>query len=370
MIKIINGIVFTNKGFKKQTLYITDDKIVKKNFSSNVLNAKDYYVIPGFVDGHTHGRCGIDIIKAETNELEKLSLEYLKTGVTTVFPTIMTAPLEKIYSTISNIKNSNTSNGAEFVGIHIEGPYISKNKPGCHDISLIRKPNYDEMSEMCNKIMPLKARFTIAPEECPSGLISDLSKIANLSIGHTNCTSSVAIKALEEGATSFTHTFNAMSSITHRNPGCASAALSSEAYSEFICDGLHVDYDVIKLAYKAKTKYRNKFALITDSIPAAGLDEGDYDMNGIQFHLDSTGAKTSDGTLVGSTISMLDGVKNVVNYCNVDLYTAIMSATQVPCEMLQLTDRGTLEPGKLADVLILNKDLEIVHVIKHGKILI
>ena len=370
MIKIINGNVFSKNGFENKTIYITNDKIVENNNSNNIIDASSCYVVPGFVDGHTHGRCGIDILKTDIIGLENLSEAYLKTGVTSVFPTIMTAPLDSINKTISYIKNANTSKGAEFVGIHIEGPYISPKKPGCHDVSLIRKPDYDEMYEMTMNISPLKARFTIAPEECDNNLIKNLSKIANLSIGHTNCSSKQAFDALNDGATSFTHTFNAMSSLTHRNSGCASAALASENYAEFICDGLHVDYDVIKLSYKAKTKYTNKFALITDSIPSAGLEDGDYDMNGIKFHLDKNGAKTSTGTLVGSTISMLDAVKNLVNYCDVDLYSAIESATKVPCEMLKLDDRGTLDIGQKADVLVLNKDLEIIHVIKHGEIII
>jgi N-acetylglucosamine-6-phosphate deacetylase len=366
---IKNAYVFSYEKctFEKRDVCTNNGLIADISGDDIVIDAKDKYLVPGLVDGHTHGRMGIDILRSDSKQLEQLSIEYLKSGVTSVFPTVMTAPLGDIYKAIDNIKNAKTE-GADFVGIHVEGPYISPKKPGCHDISLIRKPVADEMIDMAKRIAPLKAKFTVAPEEAEEGTIKKLTQFAQVSIGHSNATSNQAIKALGEGANSFTHTFNAMSSLTHRNPGVAAAALSSEAYSEFICDGIHVDYEVIKLSYKAKTKKGNKFVLITDSIPQAGQEYGKYSMNGIPFTLDESGAREEDGTLVGSTLSLIHAVRNVVNNCAVPLCDAIASASAIPCEMLGLNDRGRIEKGLLADMLILDKNLNVDAVIKNGEI--
>ncbi|MCR5457289.1 MAG: N-acetylglucosamine-6-phosphate deacetylase [Clostridiales bacterium] len=362
--KVYNAISNT---FEKRDV-CTDKGIISSSSKDGiVIDAIGKYLVPGLVDGHTHGRMGIDILKADKKQLEELSLRYLESGVTTVFPTVMTAPMEDILKAIDNIKSAETK-GAEFAGIHVEGPYISPNKPGCHNVSLIRKPVADEMIEIAKRIYPLKAKFTIAPEEAEEGTIEKLSEYAKISIGHTNATSRQAYDALLEGANSFTHTFNAMSPITHRNPGAASAALSSEAYSEFICDGIHVDYDVIEMAYKAKTRWINKFVLITDSIPQAGLPYGKYEMNGIPFTLSTRGAREEDGTLVGSTLSMLQAMQNVVKNCGVPLEDAVASASTVPCLMLGLLDRGKIIEGKIADLLILDDKLNIEHIIRKGEV--
>lgn len=351
--------------FEKRDVFTSGSVISVSSEDSKTINANGKYVIPGLVDGHTHGRMGIDILKADRKQLEELSQKYLESGVTTVFPTVMTAPMDAITNAIDNIKEAKTK-GADYLGIHVEGPYISPKKPGCHDVSLIRKPVADEMIDLAKRISPLAAKFTIAPEEAEEGAIKKLSEYARISIGHSNASSEQAEKALEEGAYSFTHTFNAMSPLTHRNPGVAAAALSSEAYAEFICDGIHVDYDVIKLSYKAKTKGKNRFVLITDSIPAAGLPNGKYSMNGIPFVLDETGAREEDGTLVGSTLSLIQAVRNVVKHCDIPLGEAVASASTIPCEMLGLNDRGRIEEGMVADLLILNDKLEIEHIIKKG----
>lgn len=365
---IKNAKVFDSSthGFVKRDVYTSNGLISSSSDDTLLIDADGKYLIPGLVDGHTHGRMGIDILKADKKQLEELSLRYLESGVTTVFPTVMTAPMEDILESIDNIKNAEIK-GADFAGIHVEGPYISPKKPGCHDVSLIRKPLADEMIDVARRISPLKAKFTVAPEEADEGTIAKLSAFAHVSIGHSNASAEQAVKALKEGADSFTHTFNAMSPLTHRNPGVAAAALSSEAYAEFICDGIHVDYEVIRLAFKAKTKNKNRFVLITDSIPQAGLPNGRYSMNGIPFRLDETGAKEDNGTLVGSTLSLIQAVRNVVKYCDVPLGEAIASASTIPCEMLGLKDRGKIENGLIADMLVINEELEIENIIKSGK---
>ena len=154
-----------------------------------VIDAKGGYVIPGLIDVHTHGRCGIDIMEADAETLTKLSRAYAESGVTTVFPTIMTAPVEKLKSSIENIKNANPI--CDFAGIHVEGPYISKKKPGCHNTDDIRALDIPEIFGLCESILPSRPHLTVAPEEDKDGLVAAFMKKfgekgGSVAIGHSN----------------------------------------------------------------------------------------------------------------------------------------------------------------------------------------
>lgn len=366
-VKITGGKVFDSKThrFVERDIFYSDGKIVgacsvDKTVSTNA------YIVPGYVDIHTHGRAGIDILEATCAELTKLSLAYAQGGVTTVFPTVMTAPIDKMERAIDNIR-STLDAGAAFAGIHVEGPYISAKKPGCHDVSLIRKPVFEEMRALAAKIFPLKVRFTIAPEECDDGVIEKLSWLSSVSLGHTNATAEQCEKALSEGASSFTHTFNAMTALTHRNTGAAGAALATGAFAEFICDGLHVSPTAIKAAYNAKLRYPGTFVIITDSIPQAGLPYGEYTMNGIPFTLNADGAKESDGTIVGSAGSMHASVMNLMKFCDISFEEALVCATENPAKAVGMFDAvGSLDVGKRADMLLLDAEHNIRKVIARG----
>ena len=237
--------------FEPGSLWFRDGKILDAPAIPNtVIDAEGGYVLPGLIDVHTHGRCGIDIMEADKTALSALSLAYAKSGVTTVFPTVMTAPLSKIEDAIQKIKAAEYT--ADFAGIHIEGPYISKKKPGCHDISAIRHPDKDEIFSLCERILPLFPHLTIAPEEDTDGGIRDFcacfgKRGGTVAIGHTDADFDTAMRALSDGASAFTHTFNAMTPLLHRAPGAAGAALYSDAYAEFICDGIHVHPAVIRI---------------------------------------------------------------------------------------------------------------------------
>ena len=188
-LKLTGASVFDTekRAFIKRDVYVSDGKICGQLAECETVDCDGKFIVPGYIDVHTHGCGGVDIMEADAKTLEKLSGIYALHGTTTVFPTVMTAALPKINSAISNIKSTATG-GARFAGVHIEGPYISAKKPGCHDVSLIRKPDAGEMTTLAEEIYPLKTHFTVAPEEAPEGLISGLSKIATIGIGHTNAT--------------------------------------------------------------------------------------------------------------------------------------------------------------------------------------
>lgn len=325
------------------------------------------YIVPGLIDVHTHGRCGYDIMEASAEKLSMMSLEYAKVGTTALFPTVMTAPTEKIKSAIDNIMRSDVR-GARFLGVHVEGPYISEKKPGCHNVCDIRMPDRAEITELINMTAPKKAHFTVAPEKCPEGLIAELSKSATIGVGHTAANFCEAMRAVGNGAVSFTHTFNAMTGISHREPGTAGAALYSDAYAEFIADGIHVSPEVIAIAYRAKQAHKDKFVLITDSLPPAGLPDGRYEMNGIGFNLIGKSAKRDDGTIVGSVIDMLTALKNLSKFADITFEEALICATKAPAEMVGIYDSvGSIDVGKYADFLILDENKNITSVFIGGE---
>ncbi len=360
------------RSFEDGSLYVENGNITDSvRFPDAIFDGKGGYLIPGLIDVHTHGRCGIDIMAASAEELERLSLEYAKSGVTTVYPTIMTAPMESLKKAICEIKKTKTS--ADFAGIHIEGPYISAKKPGCHNIPDIRKPDYEELEAFFTEILPMRTHLTVAPEEDTDGTIRRLTERfgkcgGTVGIGHSNATYAQCVEALENGARSFTHTFNAMTAIGHREPGVAGAALATDGYAELICDGVHVCPAVVSMAYHAKRSQGDKFVLITDSIPAAGLPDGDYEMNGIAFTLKDGKAATATDTIVGSALDLLTAVKNLAKFAGISFEEALIAATKAPAEMVGIYDRrGSLAVGKRADMVLLDKSMRIRHVFVEGR---
>ena len=373
-VRIENAQIFNTekRRFEYGSLCFENGTITEEISSPDtVIDAEGGYVLPGLIDVHTHGRCGMDIMEADAQTLNALSRAYAESGVTTVFPTIMTAPLEKLKTSIENIKKATPV--CDFAGIHVEGPYISKKKPGCHNIPDIRALDIPEIFELCESILPFRPHLTVAPEEDKDGLIAAFMARfgkdgGSVAIGHSNADYATCVKALADGANAFTHTFNAMTAIGHREPGVAGAALATDGYAELICDGIHVCPAVIHMAYHSKTAFNDKFVLITDSIPPAGLPNGDYEMNGIKFTLKDGKAATAEDTIVGSALDMMTAVKNLVKFAGISFEEALICATKAPAEMVGIYEtRGSLEAGKRADIVLCDKNMKIREVYCAGK---
>jgi len=310
-------------------------------------------VFPGLIDIHTHGAIGFNVMDGQFNEI---SLYLAKNGITSWLPTTITMDI----NSIKRVTDSDINvDGAKILGFHLEGPYISLKYKGAMNEKYIKNPDILEF----NKIKNVKM-VTIAPELDGSLDFIKKSKVI-VSLGHTDCDYDNAIEAINAGAKCLTHTFNAMPPLLHRAPSLIGAAVEKNLYAQIICDGVHVHKAAIIAAYKMFGC--DRMILISDSMQAAGMSDDVYEFGGKIVTVTNGIAKLQDGTISGSTSNLLQCVRKAVEF-GIPLIDAIKMATQTPAKLLGL-NKGILEKGYDADLIIVDDDLNIVHTIINGKII-
>lgn len=371
---IKNGLVFNTlkKNFCKSDIKISNGKIIDVGVfedDGDVIEADGKYVIPGLADIHSHGAVGVDAMDCDSNALVRMCEFYASHGVTTLFPTTSTAIHDNIKKAISAIGAVDKNKCPVSIrGIHIEGPYLDVKRAGAHPHDLLKAPVIQEAKEYVELNGDKALRMTVAPElDGTIDFIREVTKLGiRVSIGHSETDSDTVKKALDAGATSFTHTFNAMSPIHHREPGVVGIALLSDAYAEFICDGHHLHPDVVALAYKAKTS--DKFVLITDSMRAAGMPDGVYGISELTTYVVNGVARIKEGNLAGSTANLHMCMLNLMNFAGASLEDAVLCATRNPALASGIYDDvGSIEAGKEADIVILDNDLSVDMTISRGR---
>ena len=340
---------------------------------AEIIDAKGNYVSPGLVDVHSHGCGGYDTCDNIPGAIQKMSRLVATFGVTSWLPTTMTYPLDYLRVTFSQIREAKADSekdaaawgGAQVLGTHMEGPFIDVTKMGAQNPEYISEPNAAFTKEYEDIIRIV----TIAPN-VPGGMeyIEEISKDTNIvcSLGHTGANYDQAKAAFAKGSDHVTHLFNAQTGLHHRDPGMVGAALTSpEVYTEMICDTFHIHPGVFQLVCDTKGDH---LVLITDCMKAGGLPDGKYDLGGQDVYVSGIKCVLESGTIAGSVLRLNKAVQNVWKNTNWPLEKAVFAASLAPARSIRLGDqKGSLEEGKDADIIIADPEFEIITTYVRGE---
>lgn len=356
----------------RQDLIIEGEKLIKiGRFSclyapiATTLEFKGLYISPGFIDLQANGGVGYDFIEAQEEGVKRIASFHASHGTTGLLATLITAPMDRLRRAMEAIKRAQAKG---ILGVHLEGPFIAPEKRGAHSPQYILEPSLEQFRALTDGYRDLIRVVTLAPE-LPGAdrLIEEAREFAVPALGHSNATYEEARAAVEKGIRLFTHIFNAMKGFHHREPGTVGAALDSEVMVGLIADGVHVHPAAVRLLLKAKGI--DKICLVTDSISAAGLDDGRYSLAGQEVIVEGGVARLADGTLAGSTLTMERAVKNFMEFTGLSLPEAVRAATLNPARLLGLEQRkGSIAVGKDADLVIFDEAFNVCYTIIGGEI--
>lgn len=372
--KFKNGKVFTPEGtFEQKDLYVIGNKIASEQEfdekeTDQVVDVTDCYVIPGLIDIHFHGCKKVDFCDGTKEVFETIAEYQASQGVTAICPATMTFSREKLESIFQTVREYPNEKGAILCGVNMEGPYISYKKKGAQNGQYIRVASVEEFNKLQELSGNMIRLVDIAPEiDGAMEFIQEAKKSTNISIAHTTAGYDIAMKAFEQGASHVTHLYNAMTGFTHREPGVVGAAAEYEdCYVELICDGVHIHPSAVKSTFKLFGKER--IVLISDSMEATGMPDGEYELGGQKVIVRGNRAELEDGTLAGSVTNLLKCMQTAVKDMGIPLEDAVLCATQNAAKSIDVFDTmGSLEPDKLANILILDKDLNIKAVYIKGE---
>ena len=368
---IKNGELFVDGAFRKLDMRVENGYISAIGEcmpapDEKIVDASGKLVLPGLVEIHSHGCVGYDFSNADEEGVKQMCSWYAAKGVTTVLATTMTNEYEsykKAVKTIAQVRKQDYR-GSRIAGINMEGPFLGEDKKGAHDpkylmgISEEVFEELDGLADHCIRLVDLDPKL---PGALP--FIEKYSKTKTISIAHTSCDYELAREAVRAGAKHVTHLFNAMDGLHHRKPGIVGAVMDEDVYAELICDGIHIHPAVIRLMFSAVPE---KMVLISDSMCAAGLPDGEYELGGLKVYVKDRKAAQEDGTIAGSTTNVWEAMQNVIRF-GVSREKAILSATLYPAKSVGIEkEAGVLAAGRAADFCIANQDLSLEAVYLSG----
>ncbi len=375
---IINGKIVLKDRVLENKAIVFDKKIVafkdEKDLDDTIekIDANGNFVTPGLVDIHIHGYVNEDVSDGTVEGIIKMSEAMIKNGVTSWCPTTMTVSMDEINKSLEASRiareesKKDSFKGAEILGVHAEGPFINPSKKGAQAESHILKPD----AEFVKKNSDIIKTITLAPEmDDDYKNIKEITQTTDVvvSIGHTGANFEQTKKAVEAGVSHTTHLFNAMTPLAHRDPGVVGAVLTSPKVScEIIADTFHVHPGIYSLVANLK---KDKFVLITDCMRAGGMGDGESELGGQKVYVKGIECRLQDGTIAGSVLRLNLAVKNFFEHTDFSISDAVNAASYNPAKVVKEDNRkGSLEEGKDADIVIMDKDFNVLKTIIGGNI--
>lgn len=326
--------------------------------------------IPGLVDLQVNGFRGIDLLHATGDEVERLGVELARTGVLWYQPTLITAPAELARLALSTIGECAASapdggGAARILGAHLEGPFLSPDRPGAHPPEYLRRPDLDLLASYLVAGSAV-SMVTVAPELPRAGELIDslIERGITVSLGHTDADAATAHAAFDQGARTVTHLFNAMRPFSHRDPGLAGAALvRDDVVVQLIADGVHLAPETILATWRA---CRGRLALVSDATAAGGMGDGSFRLGTVDVIVEGAVARSEDGSLAGAVRPLAWGLRMLVEL-GVPIGEAVDAVTRIPAQVVGRNDVGVLRPGAVADLVVLDDDFAVSSVLVGGR---
>ena len=370
--RITGGQVFDlEQGFVSRDVCFDGEKLELSSAGGKTYDASGCYVIPGLTDLHFHGCVGEDFSDATPDGLQKMADYELSRGVTQICPAGMTLGEDQLTRICENAAAHRAKNpgGAELVGLHLEGPFLCKAKKGAQNEAFLHDPDPAMLHRLQQAAQGMVKLVTLAAEQ-PGALEfirSAQEDGITVSLGHTTADYDTACAAYEAGARQATHLFNAMPPFSHRAPGVVGAALDTPLCNvELICDGVHIHPSVVRAVFKMFGYKR--VILISDTMRAAGMSDGDYTLGGQAVKVKGKLATLADGTIAGSVTNLMNCMRTAVSF-GIPLEDAVWAAAVNPARAIGIFSRmGSLEPGKRANVVVLDQNLELKDVFFRGEL--
>nr|WP_235929871.1 N-acetylglucosamine-6-phosphate deacetylase [Chengkuizengella marina] len=372
---IERGAVFIYEGKIKHIVENHDvDYFLVEKPDVEIVNAEGAWLLPGFIDVHVHGGNGFDFMDASQKSLQGISEFHAQHGTTTMLATTVTSSKENIEKVLQSVVSLQKKDQlfAQIIGVHLEGPFISRNKLGAQNPNYVIPPRLDWLKEWIDKFPEVIKILTLAPEKekAVEMIRYGVEQGIVIACGHTDAVHEEMETAYEAGLTHSVHMFNAMSGMHHREPGVVGSILVNEGIStEIIADGEHVHPVCIDLLTKLKNK--DNLLLITDAMSAAGLGDGIYNLGGLNVVVKDNVARLKEGdNLAGSSLTMIEGFKYMVNKVGLSVPEVSKLASYNPAKRLGMEEQiGSVDEGLQADLLLVSKDLHIEKVWKDGELL-
>ena len=373
----VPGVVVTRDG-RIHDVLLGEDISVNASEEEPVLDGEGSFCFPGMIDLHFHGCKGYDFCDGTKEAVEEIAKYEASIGVTAIAPATMTLPVDELCDILANgaayraeQQNKSVKKEADLVGVNMEGPFISEAKKGAQDARNIIPCDtavYRKFQEAADGLVKF---IGIAPEEGDAvSFIEDVKGEVSVSLAHTNADYETAKKVFDAGADHAVHLYNAMPAFTHREPGVVGAVADSEhVMAEIICDGVHIHPATVRTTFKMMGE--DRMILISDSMRAAGMPDGQYTLGGQDVNVKGNKATmVLDGALAGSVTTLPDCVRTVVKEMGISLETAIACATINPARSLGIDALyGSVEQDKKADLVLWDENLQLVHVIKDGEVI-